>query len=55
VQNFETDIWFSPELSKQDLSLAQVWFTSEEEKRLGARIDKYGMKYPAFLIFSGVK
>jgi hypothetical protein len=55
VQNFETNIWFSPELSKQDLSLAQVWYTSEEEKRLGTRIDKYGMKYPEFLIFSGVK
>lgn len=54
-ETFETSIWFSPQLAMQDLSLAQVWFTQEEEKRLGARIDKYGMKYPALLIFSGVK
>jgi len=25
------------------------------EKSLGKLIDKYGMKYPAFLTFSGVK
>lgn len=55
VETFETNIWFSPELARQELSLAQVWFTSEEEKRLGSRIDEYGMKYPAFLLFSGVK
>ncbi|NWG11418.1 class I SAM-dependent methyltransferase [Candidatus Bathyarchaeota archaeon] len=55
VETFETNIWFSPELAKQELSLTQVWFTSEEEKRLGSRIDEYGMKYPAFLLFSGVK
>jgi cyclopropane fatty-acyl-phospholipid synthase-like methyltransferase len=54
-ETFQTNIWFSPELAKQDLSLAQVWFTQEEEKRLGIRIDKYGMKYPVLLIFSGVK
>jgi ubiquinone/menaquinone biosynthesis C-methylase UbiE len=55
AETFEAQIWFSPQLAKQDLGLAQVWFTEDEEKRLGARIDKYGMKYPAFLIFSGVK
>jgi cyclopropane fatty-acyl-phospholipid synthase-like methyltransferase len=55
VETFATDIWFSPKLAKQDLSLTQVWFTQDEEKRLGSRIDKYGMKYPAFLMFSGFK
>jgi len=55
VENFETNIWFSPELAKRDLRCAQVWFTPEEEKRLGPSVDKYGMKYPALLIFSGVK
>jgi SAM-dependent methyltransferase len=55
VETFETDIWFSPELAKQELSLAQVWFTSNEEKRLGPNINRYGMKYPPLLIFSGVK
>lgn len=55
VENFETTIWFSPELAKRDLEFAQVWFTSDEEKRLGPSIDKHGMKYPRLLIFSGVK
>jgi ubiquinone/menaquinone biosynthesis C-methylase UbiE len=51
----ETNIWFSPDLAKQDLSHAQVWFDADVEKSLGKIIDKHGMKYPAFLIFSGVK
>jgi cyclopropane fatty-acyl-phospholipid synthase-like methyltransferase len=55
LETFETNIWFSPELAKRDLSCAQVWFTADEEKRLGPSIDTYGMKYPALLIFSGVK
>jgi len=55
VETFETDIWFSPELAKQDLGFAQVWFTPDVEKSLGSLIDRYGMKYPALLIFSGVK
>jgi cyclopropane fatty-acyl-phospholipid synthase-like methyltransferase len=55
VDSFETNIWFSPELARRDLEFAQVWFTSDEEKPLGPSIDKYGMKYPRLLIFSGVK
>ena len=55
VEKVETDIWFSPELAKQDLSHAQVWFDVGVEKSLGKLIDKYGMKYPAFLTFSGTK
>jgi len=55
VEKFETDIWFSPELAKQDLSHAQVWFDAGVEKSLGKLIDKYGMKYPAFHVFSGTK
>jgi ubiquinone/menaquinone biosynthesis C-methylase UbiE len=55
VEKIETDIWFSPDLAKQDLSHAQVWFDADVEKSLGKLIDKYGMKYPAFLTFSGVK
>jgi len=55
VETFETSIWFSPELAKQDLGFAQVWFTPDVEKSLGSLIDRYGMKYPALLIFSGVK
>jgi len=55
VEAFKTNIWFSPELAKQDQSCAQVWYTQEEENRLGSLIDKYGMKYPALLIFSGVR
>jgi cyclopropane fatty-acyl-phospholipid synthase-like methyltransferase len=55
VEKVETGIWFSPDLAKQDLSHAQVWFDADVEKSLGKTIDKHGMKYPAFLIFSGVK
>jgi ubiquinone/menaquinone biosynthesis C-methylase UbiE len=55
MEKVETDIWFSPDLAKQDLSHAQVWFDADVEKSLGKLIDKYGMKYPAFLTFSGVK
>jgi len=55
METFETDIWFSPDLAKQDLGFAQVWFDSDVEKRLGALIDEYGMKYPTLLIFSGGK
>ena len=55
VETFETNIWFSPHLAKQELSFAQVWFTPDVEKSIGSLIDKYGMKYPALLIFSGVK
>ena len=55
VEKVETDIWFSPDLAKQDLSHAQVWFDADVEKSLGKIIDKHGMKYPAFLTFSGVK
>lgn len=55
VEKVETNIWFSPDLAKQDLSHAQVWFDANVEKSLGKLIDKYGMKYPAFLTFSGVK
>ena len=55
VEKVETNIWFSPSLAKQDLSHAQVWYDADVEKSLGKLIDKYGMKYPAFLTFSGVK
>jgi cyclopropane fatty-acyl-phospholipid synthase-like methyltransferase len=53
VEKFDTDIWFSPSLAKQDLGFAQVWFDSDVERGLGPLIDKYGMKYPELLIFSG--
>jgi cyclopropane fatty-acyl-phospholipid synthase-like methyltransferase len=55
VEKVETDVWFSPVLAKQDLSHAQVWFDADVEKSLGGLIDKYGMKYPALLVFSGAK
>jgi sterol 24-C-methyltransferase len=55
VKKVETNIWFSPDLAKQNLSHAQVWFDADVEKSLGKLINKYGMKYPAFLTFSGVK
>ena len=55
MEKVETDIWFSPDLAKQDLSHAQIWFDAGVEKSLGKLINKYGMKYPAFLTFSGVK
>jgi len=55
VDEYDTDIWFSPELAKQDLSFAQVWFDPNVEKNIGWIIDRYGMKYPKLLIFSGQK
>jgi SAM-dependent methyltransferase len=55
VEKVETDVWFSPELAKQDLSHAQVWYDAEVEKSLGKLIDRYGMKYPALSVFSGQK
>jgi len=55
VDKIDTDIWFSPELAKQDLSFAQVWYDTEVERNLGSLVDKHGMKYPEFLVFSGHK
>jgi len=55
VEKVETNIWFSPDLAKQDLSHAQVWFDADVEKSLGKLIDKYGMKYPLLQIFLGFK
>lgn len=55
LEKVETNIWLSPDLAKQDLSHAQVWYNTDVERSLGKLIDKYGMKYPAFLTFSGVK
>ncbi|MDI6848107.1 MAG: class I SAM-dependent methyltransferase [Candidatus Bathyarchaeia archaeon] len=55
METFETNVWFSPDLAKQDLGFAQVWFTSDVEQKLGLLIDEYGMKYPALLTFSGIK
>jgi len=55
VGKVETNIWFSPDPAKQDLSHAQVWFDADVEKSLGKLIDKHSMKYPAFLAFSGIK
>jgi hypothetical protein len=55
VKNLDTDVWLSPDLAKQDLSFAQIWFDSNVEKTLGSLIEKYGMKYPELLIFSGKK
>jgi len=55
METFSTQIWFSPEIAKQELSLAQVWFTEDEEKRLGPNINRYGMKYPQLLTFSSIK
>ncbi|TET63407.1 methyltransferase domain-containing protein [Candidatus Bathyarchaeota archaeon] len=55
IEQFDSNIWFSPLLAKQELSFAQVWYDSDVEKRLGPLIDKYGMKYPKLLIFSGQK
>jgi ubiquinone/menaquinone biosynthesis C-methylase UbiE len=55
VEEYDTDIWFSPSLAKQDLGFAQVWFDSNVEKNLGPIIDTYGMKYPVLLVFSGQK
>ena len=55
VETIDTDAWFSPEVARQDLEFAQLWFNEEVEKSLGASIDKYGIKYPVLLLFSGVK
>jgi len=55
VEKVEADIWFSPELAKRDLSHAQVWYDADVEKSLGELIDRYGMKYPAFFVFCGIK
>ncbi|MDH5483284.1 MAG: methyltransferase domain-containing protein [Candidatus Bathyarchaeota archaeon] len=55
VEKVETNIWFSPDLAKRNLSHAQVWFDADVAKSLGQLIDKHGMKYPAFLVFSGTK
>lgn len=55
VEKVETDIWFSPELAKQNLSHAQVWYDSAVEKSLGKLIDKCGMKCPALYSVSGTK
>jgi ubiquinone/menaquinone biosynthesis C-methylase UbiE len=55
VKEVKTSIWISPDLAKQDLSHAQVWFDADVEKSLGKLIDRYGMKYPALLMFSGIK
>jgi ubiquinone/menaquinone biosynthesis C-methylase UbiE len=55
VEKVGTDIWISPDLAKRDLSHAQVWYDASVEKSLGKLINKYGMKYPALLLFSGTK
>jgi cyclopropane fatty-acyl-phospholipid synthase-like methyltransferase len=55
LEGLESDIWFSPELAKQDLGFAQVWFDEDVRRTLSYEIDKYGMKYPSVHIFSGVK
>lgn len=53
VEMLKMNIWFSPDLARQDLGFAQVWCDAKAERALGPSIDKYGMKYPAFLIFKG--
>ncbi len=55
VKEFETRIWFSPNLAKQNLESTQVWYDADVEKNLGRLIDMHGMKYPSLLMFSGVK
>lgn len=55
MEKFETHIWFSSDVAKQELSLAQVWFDAVVKRTLGSQIERHGMKYPSFLIFSGVK
>jgi cyclopropane fatty-acyl-phospholipid synthase-like methyltransferase len=55
LEKLGTDIWFSPQLAKQDLGFAQVWFDEDVKRTLGYEIDRYGMKYPSIHIFSGVK
>jgi len=55
LEEFATDIWFSPELAKQDLGFAQVWFDAEVERSLGKLVELHGMKYPSLTIFTGVR
>ncbi|MFZ1038993.1 MAG: methyltransferase domain-containing protein [Candidatus Bathyarchaeia archaeon] len=55
VNNVRTSIWFSPDLARQDLSFAQVWFDADVEKTLGSSIGKFGMKYPALFSISGTR
>jgi len=55
IEKVETDIWFSPDLAKQNLSHAQVWYDKDVEKSLGKLIDKDGMKYPALYSASGTR
>jgi ubiquinone/menaquinone biosynthesis C-methylase UbiE len=55
VKILNANIWFSPELARQDLGFAQVWFDEVVEKSLGPLIERYGMKYPALQVFSGIK
>jgi ubiquinone/menaquinone biosynthesis C-methylase UbiE len=55
VEEVGTSIWLSPELSKQELGHAQVWYDAGVERSLGGLIDEYGMKYPAFFVFCGTK
>jgi sterol 24-C-methyltransferase len=55
AETVDTDVWFSPRVAKQDLEFAQLWYDKKVEKRLGPLIDKFGMKYPVFLLYSGVK
>jgi ubiquinone/menaquinone biosynthesis C-methylase UbiE len=52
---FDTNIWFSPELARQDMGFAQVWFDDAVEKSLGSLIERCGMKYPALQTFSGIR
>lgn len=55
IEKVVTNICLSQKLAKQHLSHAQVWYDADVEKSLGKLINKYGLKYPAFLIFSGRK
>ena len=55
VDIVDTSIWFSPEVARQNLGFAQVWFDEDVEKNLGRLIDKYGMKYPRLQVFRGMK
>jgi ubiquinone/menaquinone biosynthesis C-methylase UbiE len=53
VDEVDSDVWFSSDLAKQNLSHAQVWSDSDVARRLGSLIEAHGMKYPKFLVFSG--
>ncbi len=55
MKELKTEIWLSPNLAKQNLEAAQVWYDEKVEKNLGQLINRHGMKYPALLIFSGLK